>query len=193
MLNKSLFSSIAIVITLIAFLPYIRAIFKSAIRPHVFSWIIWGTTTFVVFFAQLQGHAGVGAWPIGVSGGISILIAILAYFKRADISITKTDWLFFVAAMSSLPIWYFTADPLWAVVILTTVDLLGFGPSIRKAWIAPYSESMLFFFWFALRNLIVILALEYYSLTTILFPAVIAGACILLVGLLLYRRQIDKR
>lgn len=190
MLLKPLLSALAIVLTLIAFFPYIRAIFKGTVRPHVFSWVIWGSTTFVVFLAQLEDHGGVGAWPIGVSGTITIFIALLAYLKRADISITRTDWLFFVTAMSSLPLWYFTADPMWAVVILTTVDVLGFGPTVRKAYAFPYSESLVFFGLFTARNLFVIMALEHCSVTTVLFPAVIATACVLLMALLTYRRRV---
>lgn len=186
---KELLSAIAIALTFIAFFPYIRSIIKDEIKPHVFSWIIWGTTTFVVFLAQLDDSAGVGAWPIGVSGSITIFIALLAYLKRADITITKTDWLFLVSALSSLPFWYFTSDPLWAVVILTTVDVLGFGPTVRKAYISPYSESLLFFALFTARNLIVVMALENYSVTTILFPAVIAAACMLLIAMITYRRR----
>jgi hypothetical protein len=147
-------------------------------------------TTFVVFLAQLADNGGAGAWPIGVSGGITIFIALLAYLKRADTTITRTDWLFFVAAVSSLPFWYFTSDPLWAVVILTAVDVLGFGPTVRKACIFPHSESMLFFALFAARNLIVIMALENYSVTTVLFPAVIAVACMLLIAMIMYRRHV---
>jgi hypothetical protein len=186
---KELLSAIAIALTFIAFFPYIRSIIKDEIKPHVFSWIIWGTTTFVVFLAQLDDSAGVGAWPIGVSGSITIFIALLAYLKRADITITKTDWLFLVSALSSLPFWYFTSDPLWAVVILTTVDVLGFGPTVRKAYNSPHSESLLFFALFTARNLIVIMALENYSVTTILFPAVIAAACMLLMTMISYRRR----
>jgi hypothetical protein len=99
MLYKELLSAVAISLTFIAFFPYIRSIINGAIKPHVFSWVIWGTTTFVVFLAQLEGKGGAGAWPIGVSGSITIFIALLAYFKRADITITKIDWLFFVSAM----------------------------------------------------------------------------------------------
>ena len=132
MVYKELLSAVAIVLTFVAFFPYIRAIINGAIKPHVFSWIIWGMTTFVVFLAQLEDNGGAGAWPIGVSGAITIFIALLAYLKRADTAITRTDWLFFVAAVSSLPFWYFTSDPLWAVVILTTVDVLGFGPTSGK-------------------------------------------------------------
>ena len=186
---KEILSAAAIVLTFAAFVPYIRTILSGATKPHVFSWVIWGATTFVVFLAQLEGKGGVGAWPIGVSGGITIFVAFLAYVKRADIAITKTDWLFFASAMSSLPLWYLTSDPLWAVVVLTTVDILGFGPTIRKAYSFPHSESLLFFSLFAARNLFVIMALENYSVTTVLFPAVIAAACMLLMAMVAYRRR----
>ncbi|MCK5395337.1 MAG: hypothetical protein KAJ32_05055 [Gammaproteobacteria bacterium] len=190
MFYKEILSVIAIALTFMAFYPYIRSIIRGDTKPHVFSWVIWGSTTFVVFLAQLEGKGGVGAWPIGVSGGITIFVAVIAYIKKADISITKIDWLFFVSAMSSLPFWYFTSDPLWAVVILTTVDVLGFGPTVRKTYSYPYSESLLFFMLFAVRNIIVIFALEYYSVTTVLFPAVIAVACIALMTMMVYRRRV---
>jgi len=190
MVYKEILSAVAIALTLIAFFPYIRAIMQGKIKPHVFSWVIWGSTTFVVFLAQLEDNGGVGAWPIGVSGIITIGIALLAYIKRSDITITKTDWMFFVVAMASLPLWYFTADPLWAVIILTTVDVLGFGPTINKAYRYPYSESLLFFTLFTTRNLIVIMALENYSVTTVLFPAVIAATCVLLMTMVMYRRMV---
>ena len=189
MLYKELLSAVAIVLTLIAFIPYIRSILHGTTRPHVFSWLIWGITTFVVFIAQLEDRGGVGAWPIGVSGTITLLIALLAYVKRAELTITGTDWLFFLAALSSLPFWYVTSDPLWAVVILTSVDVLGFGPTVRKVYRAPHSESLLFYALFAVRNLLVILALENVSLTTVLFPAAIAAACLLLIALVGYRRR----
>ena len=190
---KELLSVIAVVLTFIAFVPYIVSIVRNTIKPHVFSWVIWGSTTFVIFLAQLKGGGGVGAWPIGISGIVTILIALLAYLKRGDITITRTDWLFFVLAMSSLPVWYFTSDPLWAVIILTAVDVLGFGPTVRKAYIHPHSESLVFFLLFIVRNLIVIAALETYSVTTVLFPAVIAAACMLLVVMVLRRRWVLAR
>lgn len=189
MFYKEFLSAVAIALTLLAFFPYIRSIIKNTVKPHVFSWVIWGMTTFVVFLAQLEDNGGAGAWPIGVSGCITIFIALLAYLKRADITITKIDWLFFFAAISSLPFWYFTSDPLWAVVILTTVDVLGFGPTVRKAYVLPHSEPLLFFALFTARNLIVIMALENYSVTTVLFPAAVAIACLSLMAMITYRRR----
>lgn len=162
---------------------------QGKIKPHVFSWVIWGSTTFIVFLAQLEDNGGAGAWPIGVSGIITIYVAIIAFVKRSDITITKTDWMFFLVAMTSLPFWYFTSDPLWAVVILTAVDVLGFGPTIRKAYSFPFEEQLTFFALFMARNLIAIMALENYSITTVLFPAVIASACLFLILMVTYRRR----
>lgn len=186
---KEILSAVAISLTFIAFYPYLRGIAQGTIKPHVFSWVIWGTTTFVVFLAQLNAHGGVGAWPIGISGAITIVIAILAFTKRADVGITKVDWLFFASALSSLPLWYLTSSPALAVVVLTTVDLLGFGPTIRKAYASPHSESLSFFALFAARNGIVVLALENYSVATVLFPAAVAIACVLLMLLIAFRRH----
>lgn len=143
-----------------------------------------------MFLAQLKDKGGVGAWPIGVSAAVTLFIALLAHLKRGDATITGMDWVFFACAMSSLPFWYVTAEPLSAVAILTTVDTLGFGPTVRKAYAFPQAESLLFFALFAARNLIVILALEHYSITTVLFPAVTGATCLLVIAVIAYRRRL---
>ena len=81
-----------------------------------------------------------------------------------------------------------TETALVAVVLLTLVDLLGFGPSVRKAYKAPWSENAVFFAIGGLRNGFVLLALGAYSWTTVLFPAAVGIACFLFVGLILGRR-----
>ncbi len=187
MVKESL-SALAIILTFIAFAPYIRGILKDEIRPHLFSWVIWATTTFIVFLASLQAGAGVGAWPIGLSGAITLFIALLAYRRAGDRSITRLDWLFFLGAISAILFWYLSADPLWAVLILTSVDLLGFGPTLRKAYHHPHQEGGSLFAIYAFRNLLVIGAMETFSLTTVLFPAAIALACLGVLLLLAYRR-----
>lgn len=189
MLYKEVSAAIAIFITFYAFIPYILSILSGKTRAHVFSWIIWGLTTLIVFFAQIEAKGGIGAIPIGISAGITLFIALLAYTKKNDSDITKTDWWFFILALASVPLWYFTSEPIWAVAILTLVDLAGFGPTLRKAYQFPHSESPLFFGLFFIRNLCVILALESYSLTTVLFPAAIALACIMLISIIIIRRR----
>lgn len=190
---KEFISAVAILLTLVAFAPYIRAILQRKIRPHVFSWIIWGATTLIVFFAQLADHGGAGAWPIGLSGVLTLYVALLAWQRKADITITRTDWAFFIPAMASLPLWYLASDPLWAVVLLTAIDIVGLAPTFRKAYRHPFDEQLLFFVLIAVRNTMAIAALEHYSLTTILFPASVAMACALFVVMVAIRRKTTEK
>jgi len=48
-LVKEFFSAIAILLTFVAFIPYIRSILQGKTSPHAFSWIIWASVTFIVF------------------------------------------------------------------------------------------------------------------------------------------------
>lgn len=193
MIYKEFLSALAIAITFIAFVPYITSILQNKTQPHAFSWIIWASVTFIVFLAQLSDGAGAGAWPIGISGVITLFVAVLAYLKKTDHMIAKKDWIFFVLAMSAIPFWYVTSNPLWAVVILTVVDLLGFVPTFRKAYSYPNEEQLIFYILIASRNLIAIVALEHYSLTTLLFPAATALACVMFIQMVMYRRSIIKQ
>lgn len=188
-MNKELLSAAAIVLTFAIFVPYIRSIRQGATKPHAFSWVIWALGTFVVFLAQLAGAGGVGAWPMGVSGLIAAYIAVLAYHKQSDTAITRPDWVFLIVALAALPCWFLTSDPLWAVVILTGLDLAGFGPTFRAAYSRPYDERIGFYSLGAVRNLLAVLALEHYSPTTVLFPAAVGVACIAFVAMVAYRRR----
>lgn len=185
---KGALSAIAFLVTIALFAGYIRSIHSDETVPHVFSWIIWAAGTFIVFLAQLAGGGGVGAWPIGFSACITGYIAYLAYRKRHELSIKPLDRVFLVLAMAALPAWLLTADPLWAVVVLTTADLIAFGPTVRRGYYHPHQEHAGFFALGALRNLLVVLALEHYSWTTVLFPAAVGTACLGLSCVLYVRR-----
>ncbi|MGD1935835.1 MAG: hypothetical protein ACFB0Z_15280 [Candidatus Phaeomarinobacter sp.] len=187
---KTVFSAAALLLTFFLFYIYIRSILRDEVRPHVFSWMIWAAGTVIVFFAQLSDGAGIGAWPIGISGVITFLVAVLALTRSADKSIVLMDWVFLILALSALPLWFATSNPFLAVLVLTIVDLLGFGPSVRKSWVLPYEENAQFFALGAVRNGFVVVALENYSWTTVLFPAAVGLACFLFFAVILIRRQV---
>jgi len=70
MLYKELLSFIAIILTIFAYFPYIHSILKGKTSPHLFTWIIWGSTTIVIFLAQLKDGGGIGTWSTGISGWV---------------------------------------------------------------------------------------------------------------------------
>ncbi|PJZ44781.1 hypothetical protein [Leptospira brenneri] len=185
---RSFVTVIAVFLTFYAYIPYIKGIRFGNIRPHVFSWIIWGVTTFIVFFAQIAGNGGVGSFPIGVSGIITFLVAFFAYRKRGDIEITHSDWFFFGLALSSLPFWFYFSDPLAAVVVLSLADILGFVPTFRKGYILPNSEPLGFYLIFLFRNILAMFALAEWNVTTLLFPGSAGIACVVFVVMVKIRK-----
>lgn len=188
-MTKSLFAVTATGLTLLVFWLYLRAAKQGRAKPHVFSWGIWSLVTLTVFVAQWADRGGVGAWPTGVSGLLTCYVAITAYRDHGDVQITRVDWFFFLAALSALPIWMVTADPLWAVVVLTTVDVLGFAPTFRKAYHQPFSEPLSIFGLVVARNVLAIAALEHFSLATVLFPATTGAACVIFIAMVVARRR----
>ena len=189
MMQKELLSAVAIVLTFVGFYPYLRSIMQGQTKPHVFTWVIWGVTTLIVFFAQLADRGGAGAWPTGASAILTFYVAFLAYGRKSDIHVTRSDWVFFLLAVFSIPLWYWTSNPFSAVIILTAVDIFGSIPTFRQAYRQPFSENALFYFIMAIRSVVSIFALEHYSWTTILFPAVMAIMSIALMWLLVARRK----
>lgn len=180
---KELLGISAIILTIAAFIPYIVSIWYERTKPHVFTWVIWGTTTFIVFLAQLFDKGGMGAWPMGISGIITFYVALLAYHKKSDRSISRSDWLFFSIAMAAIPCWYITSSPLSAVLLLTCIDIIGYLPTLSKARSKPFEEQLLLYVLMSLRNILAISALEHYSLTTLIFPVakIIANIATILV------------
>lgn len=81
------------------------------------------------------------------------------------------------------------ADPLWSVLLLVTIDIIGMAPTFRKAYHKPNEEQCLFFALITLRNIISIAALEHYSLTTLSFPVATSAACIALIMMIISRRK----
>lgn len=187
-LSKPVLSALALALTLAIYVPYIRSIRDGRTRPHAFSWGIWALGTFTVFFAQRAGDGGVGTWAIALSGLITAYVAALAWRHPQRMPAMRSDWIFLFVALSALPCWWLTADPLWAVIILTGMDIAGFGPTFRAAYHHPHDESLSFYLLGAVRNLLVVLALERYSWTTVLFPAAVGVACVAFVILVALRR-----
>ncbi len=189
---KEIYSITAIILTFVGFYPYITSILRGKTKPHVFSWVIWGVTTTVVYAAQVADHGGVGAWPTGISGLITFYVAWLAYKHKSDTHISRSDWGFFITALLSIPLWYITSSPLWSVIILTSIDGIGFIPTYRKAFILPHEEQITFYGLFTFRNIFSILALENFSITTLLFPVVTAIGCIPLMFMIYWRRKLAE-
>ncbi len=191
-MDKNLIGLLSIPLTVAVTVPYLVNIWKGKIQPHIFTWIIWGVTGGISATAGLAADAGPGAWVQWADALSCLSIAILAGFK-VKLNLTRSEILAFVGALSALPVWIATKDPLYAVVIVTSIDTIGYYPTFRKSWAAPYQEALINYVIANPLWLLSVLATETISFTTICFPITIFLMNTLLIFYLLWRRRVVRQ
>jgi hypothetical protein len=186
---KIILGAVAAIMTFAAHIPYFIAILRGTNKPHMFTWIIWTLLTVIVLAAQITGGAGPGAWSTAVVLIPCVLITALS-FRYGEKNITKLDWAMFVAGLAAIPAWVMTSNSLWAVVIVTTIDALAFGPTFRKSWHKPHEENSTMYGVNIVRHSIALAALAAFTPVTALYPAMLVVMNTAMYGMLLARRRI---
>lgn len=166
---KEIIGIIAVILTFVGYVPYIRDTLKGKTKPHVYTWLIWGLVSAITFALQMSDNAGPGAFVNLAAASVCILIVILG-FKQGDHDLTTSDTIFFVGALLSLGIWLIADQPVISVLLISVIEHLGFIPTIRKSWNKPYSETLITYEINTFRFSLAILAIENYSIITTLSP-----------------------
>lgn len=185
---KELISIFTIGLAIVSYTFYFRDILKKGTKPHAFTWLIWGLLNGITFTGQLSAGGGAGSWPLGFTALAMLCIFVFALL-RGEKDIRPFDWFCLVAAILSIVPWLLTNDPVWSIVLVTLIDLLGFLPTVRKVIKKPFEETLITHAINTFKYLLILLALENYNLATSLFPATILVADFMLVLLIVNRRK----
>lgn len=183
--QSELFGGIAVLLGALGHLSYIRGIIKGEVKPHPFTWLTWAILTSIAFVAQVAEGGGAGAWVTGATAATSFIFSAIG-LKTGTKFITRIDWWFFIAALLSIPPWYFIGNPVWSVVLITIIDAVAFAPTFRKAYFYPQTEDALTFVFSSTKFIFGILALSTFNLATVLYPASLVlanGAFVIMVML----------
>ena len=166
---KTAFGITASVIGAGCFIPYIRDIFREKTRPHIYTWLIWTILQVTGVIAMYNSGAGIGILALATGSLLCAYVCILS-IKHGTKNITTFDTVCFIGALISIAIYIFLKQPLLSIILISAIDFIGFLPTLRKAYIEPYSETVSMFAFFAVSGVFTMLALSDYSLTTILYP-----------------------
>lgn len=185
---KDILGLAALGLGIYGYVPYVGGILKGKTRPHVFSWLIWGVLTAIGFAAQISDDAGPGAWVTGFSAGMDFIIVALA-LRYGENQITRSDWITFFVALSAIPLWIITKNPLWSVILISVIDALGFWPTFRKSWGKPHEEVLQSYIVGIIKFCLALLALEHLSWVTGLYTGSLAVMNVAFVMMVLLRRR----
>jgi len=115
--------------------------------------------------------AGPGAWARGFSCATCFILVLIGW-QRGDRGYTAGDWVTLAVSLFAIPLWILTRTPIYSVILVSLIDTIGFVPTIRKAWHKPFEEPAAGYGWFSLGALLSLAAIENYTPSTWLYPAV---------------------
>src|ERR1035437_10852908 len=98
---KIIIGIITIILAVVAYVPYLRDIFKGKTKPSTFSFFTWGVSTLIIYSLQVDGGGGPGSWVTLWVGLICLFIFILS-FKYGYKNITRVDVIFFISSLLAL-------------------------------------------------------------------------------------------
>ncbi len=185
---KTSISIIAILLTFIAYIPYVRDTLHGKTTPHIYTWFIWGLVTAIAFGLQVEGGAGVGSW-VTFAVVIACFFVFLLGIRSGKKDITNLDTIFFILSLIALFLWLIAKQPILSVILVSFTDILAFIPTIRKSWNKPYSETLFLYSLNSFRHGLSLLALEHYSIVTYLYPLTWTFANALFSIMLIVRRK----
>jgi hypothetical protein len=192
MVSNEFFGIASLVATLGQYLPYCAKIYKGELRPHIFSFVIWGVGAAIVAAAQWSENAGPGAWAMGLTAIFCVIVICLS-MRNGTKYITKGDWITFAAAILAIPAWIATNDAFLAVLIVTLIDLFAFYMTFRKVLRAPKEESTGFYIIATLQYVLSFAAIASFSITTVLNPVALIATSSALIIAMLYLRMGEKQ
>lgn len=165
---KFFFGLASSLLAVICFWPYLRDVMKRETEPHMYSWLIWTILQIVGVAAQLKEGAGYGAWALAIGAFFCFVIFLLS-FRYGTKNISRFDLLCLIAAVGAIGVYVSIDNPVWAIIVVALTDFIGFLPTFRKGFEEPFSETASTFFMSAAANALSIIALQNYSVTTVLY------------------------
>lgn len=135
----SLFALAAVIVASVRYGTYFYTIYQGKTKPHAFSWLLWGSVTGVGTFVQFEMDAGPSTWALAFVSITCLLISIFAFFI-GEKDYTKSDWGALTLCILAIPVWQMTENPLIALFIIMTIDILTYWPTIRKSYNKPDTE-----------------------------------------------------
>jgi len=190
---KNIVGIVAVFLTFIGYIPYIKDVISGKTVPHVYSWFLWGFVTLIAFALQVSAGGGIGAYVTFTAGLLCTIVFIIGFTKKGKKDITQVDTIFFILALIALGFWLIAKQPVISAILTTGVDLLGFAPTIRKSWNKPYSETLSFYLLNTIRFILAVFSLQRYTIVTALYPlAWIFGNGLFGLMLIMRRKQLKQ-
>jgi hypothetical protein len=184
---KDLMGALSVAIALVSYALYIWKTFRAHARPHPLSWLIFGVLSGTGFLIQFDQGAGAGSWVMGVTAAVCLMLTLIGLWQ-GERSFPWYEWAFLAAAAIVFAFYLVSRQPALSAILASIVNVLGFGPTLTKAWARPHSDSSSTFMLNGLKFVPSLLAMDSVSISTCVMPASLVVTN-LAVALIIVRRR----
>ena len=167
---------------------YIRDTLAGSTSPNRVSWGLWAIEGILAFVVEVQQHVGLAA-VMTLMFGLVPLAVVIASFRNPH-SVWKVgffDGFCGVISLLGLVFWFFVNQPTVALISFIAADQVAALPTVRKAWLAPSTESPQMFIMGVLNCAITLMTLQHFTTAGALFPGAIL-VCDLVIAVLVVTR-----
>lgn len=163
------------ILIVISYFPYIRDILLNKTKPERASWLIWATLGSIAFFSQLAS-GGSSSLILPATETLFTLIIFFLSVKFGVGRLTRRDILALIAAAIGLIIWYFTKQPVTALIITILIDLIGSVLTVIKSYQEPETETLATWVIVAVAGILATISVGKFDWILLLYPVYIFAA-----------------
>ena len=189
MTGKVILGIISAIATFVGFVPYVHSIWQRKTKPHLFTWLVWGTLTGIIFAIQISQHAGPGSWGIGLTAVTCTVIMVLCLFWGEKTG-SRFDWAALIVSLATIPIWLATSDPTLSAVLVTFIDVAAFYPTVSKTYQNPWNENLFYYWIWLIKYPTAVVGLNVMNVANAVYPVVWTIIGIAFLVMAIYRRSV---
>ena len=201
--------ALAVVMAVVAYALYVWKSLRGEARPHPLSWLIFGVLGGTSYLVQLDQAAGPGSWVTGITAVVCFMLCAMSFW-RGERAFPWYEWAFLIAAAVIFVFYLWSRQPdivdtglskpslqvlgrhapAISATLASIVSVLGFGPTVTKAWARPQSDSASTFLLNGRKFVPALAAMDSISVATCVFPVTLVIANVA-VALLIYWRRVQ--
>ncbi|MHB1087228.1 MAG: hypothetical protein ACYC19_00525 [Acidimicrobiales bacterium] len=160
---------------------YIRDTLRGVTSPNRVTWGLWAIEGLLAFVVEIQQHVGLASLTTLMLGLMPFVIVVVSFKNPHSVwKIGRFDLFCGLISLSGLIFWGLVNAPTVALISFIAADQIAALPTVRKAWIAPATESSRVFFLGVVNCAITLMTLKHFTTAGVLFPG-----CILVTDLII--------
>jgi hypothetical protein len=160
---------------------YVRDTVQGRTHPNRVTWALWALAPLIAFAAEIGQGVGLVALMTFMVGFGPLVVLIASFIgHQAYARITRFDLCCGALSVLAIVAWQVTGKGTIAILFSLFADLLAAIPTLRKAFVAPHTESWMAFLCSAISALLTVLTITDWTFAVAAFPIYIVAMSALL-------------